>query len=87
MSFSVEWSRRAENELAELWTGALDRRAITQSVDLIDRLLKRDPLSCGESRDRKQRLLIELPLAVLYQVGRRRGRVGVISIARWRQAH
>jgi plasmid stabilization system protein ParE len=58
----------AENELAELWLGSLDREAVTTAADQIDKLLRRNPESAGESRDHGRRILIVPPLAVIYRV-------------------
>ena len=79
MSHTVDWSRRSQDELADLWTNATNRGAVTAAADEIDRLLARDPLGVGESRDGGNRILFEPPLAVLYRVDGRRRRVVVVA--------
>jgi hypothetical protein len=41
---------------------------VTAGANRIDKLLEKDPLAVGESRDKDRRVLIELPLGVLYKV-------------------
>jgi plasmid stabilization system protein ParE len=81
MSFVVNWSRRAEDELADLWVNAQDRNAVTAAANEIERLLARDPLGVGESRVRGQRILFAPPLGALYHVDSRRRVVKVITVA------
>jgi hypothetical protein len=68
MRFTVLWVKKAEQELAELWLNALDRTAITQASNRIDRILGRDPEQVGESREGNRRILVEPPLAVIFRV-------------------
>lgn len=82
MSYTVDWSRRAQDELADLWTNATDRGAITAAADEIDRLLSRDPLGQGESRSGNRRILFEPPLSALYRVDPKRRVVSVITVGR-----
>ena len=53
--------------LADCWTSSPDRAAVAAASDRIDWLLKHDPLNSGEERG-GSRILIELPLAVLFSV-------------------
>ena len=39
MNHAVVWLESAEQELAKLWLGAVDRDAITDAAGLIDQLL------------------------------------------------
>jgi hypothetical protein len=80
MTYAVDFSVRAEDELATLWVNAADQNAVTSAADEIERLLARDPLGHGESRGGNKRLLFEPPLAALYQVDPKRRRVTVITI-------
>jgi hypothetical protein len=50
MSFAVVWRPSAELQLADLWTTATDRNAVTAAANRIDADLACDPLSAGESR-------------------------------------
>jgi hypothetical protein len=43
MSYAVEWSRDAINQLAELWLSATDREAITRAQAEIDAALSSRP--------------------------------------------
>jgi hypothetical protein len=70
MIYMVVWLRRALNELTTLWTNADStlRRAITSAADEIDRRLKDNPDSEGESRADGERILFAGPLGILYHV-------------------
>ena len=50
MRFTVIWRPSAEQKLAEIWTDADDRQAITDAADAIDVLLRTRPTEVGESR-------------------------------------
>lgn len=66
--YTVFWLPGAEAEVARLWVEADNRAEIAQAADAIDDLLRQDPLSSGESRDRGQRIVIVRPLAAKYMV-------------------
>ena len=68
MKFTVAWAPVAERKLAELWLAAPDRDSVANASDLVDQQLAEKPHLVGESRGAGQRLLIESPLAVLYEV-------------------
>jgi len=68
MRFTVVWFPSAQARLTELWLSASDKQRVTDAANRIDKLLAADPLGIGESRTAKVRLLVELPLAVYYQV-------------------
>jgi plasmid stabilization system protein ParE len=68
MNYRVEWTPRALQGLANAWVTGADRSAVASASDTIDALLQRDPLSQGESRPGNRRILIVLPLAVIYDV-------------------
>jgi hypothetical protein len=72
-----------EQDLAELWVNASDRQAVTDAANLIDRLLTKDPLNVGESRDGNTRILIVPPLAVYYDVILDDHRVLIWQVWRW----
>jgi hypothetical protein len=48
MSYRVEWTTDAENDLAALWNAAADQRAVTDASEWLDVRLARDPLHFGE---------------------------------------
>ena len=41
--YRVEWETEADDRLAEIWTNAKDRAAITRAAHEIDRMLTRAP--------------------------------------------
>jgi len=83
MSYTVVWRPKAEERLADLWTSATDRNAITAAADAIDAALQLNPLTQGESRAGKTRILIIPPLAVYYQVDPSHRTVSVVRVWRW----
>ena len=53
MKYSVRWSRRAINSVAQAWLDhPLERSAITEAVAAADELLAIDPVNQGESAKR-----------------------------------
>lgn len=83
MNFTVQWTESAEQDLADLWSAAPDRAAVTASANAIDVLLSRDPLNQGESRGGDVRILILPPLAVRYRVARSSRTVSIFAVWRW----
>lgn len=83
MKFTVLWTASTEQELARLWTDAIDRSLIADSADEIDEALKRDPLSFGESRGGVTRIAHVAPLGVLFDVFEPDQRVMVWNVWRW----
>ena len=82
--YTVIWQTVAENELAELWLAAADRRAITLAASTIDTALSVRPLRLGESRASSvQRIVYQAPLGIEFEVVEDDKRVivqGVFSI-------
>ena len=85
MSYEVDWRPVAVDGLARLWNAGSDRAAITAASHAIDQALARDPRSVGESRTGTTRLLIEEPLAVLYEIVEDDRRVYVLKVWRARR--
>lgn len=85
MTYEVEWSQRAINQLAEIWGRSTDREAVTIASHALDQVLGRDPEDIGESRPDDQRITFATPLGVLYEVDTRRRHVLVISCWWFRQ--
>ena len=83
MKWTVGWSPFALNQLAELWLAASDREAITQAVDEIDRQLRLDPLTQGESRTAGRRILFLPPLVVIFEVVEPDRKVSVLAVRRF----
>jgi hypothetical protein len=82
MKFQVIWKQTAELELANLWSAASDRQAITTAADQIDHQLRHTPEDVGESREGTRRILREGPLGVDYEVSLEDCRVFVMRV--WR---
>jgi hypothetical protein len=68
VNYRVYWRKKARTRLADIWVAAPDRNAITAAAHRIDQLLERNPLGCGESRDKGRRILYALPLVVMYRI-------------------
>jgi plasmid stabilization system protein ParE len=80
MSYEVRWKRTARDQLANLWVSAANRRAVTDAANALDAQLQRDPLTCGEGVPGERRVLIEMPLVVVYRVREREKKVIVLSV-------
>jgi hypothetical protein len=83
MTYTVLWRPVAEQRLAEIWTLASDRNAITQAAHAIDEALRTDPENVGEARADDVRILFEAPLGVLFTVSPDDRVVYVLSVWRW----
>jgi plasmid stabilization system protein ParE len=68
MTYTVIWTPTAERRLAELWMQTDRQQALTDAANQIDVWLKHVPNDVGESRPKNRRVLIELPLGVVYKV-------------------
>ncbi len=73
MKYTVTWKSSVKMRLADIWMTAPDRKAVTTAADAIDGLLRGSPLDQGESRSGTVRILVVLPLAVVYEVREGRG--------------
>jgi len=78
--YTVRWVPSALNRLADVWTQAEDRSAVTAAVQQIDRELRSDPDSRGESRAEGRRVLLIPPLGVLFTVAPERQTVFVVGV-------
>ncbi len=78
--FSIFRSQTALASLRESWDNADDgfRLAILEASRRIDKKLLTDPQRRGESREDGTRLLLQAPLAVLFEVDERRKLVRVL---------
>ncbi|MBN9120544.1 MAG: hypothetical protein J0I06_15565 [Planctomycetes bacterium] len=69
MSYRVEWTAEAENDLAGIWNVAADRAAVTSASDWLDQHLARDPLHFGEEwTSPTHRIAARDPIGVEYEV-------------------
>lgn len=80
MNFDVKWKPDAEDELAQIWVSTSDQSAVTRAANEIERILGRDPLGVGESRDGNARVYFHPPLVVDYRVSQSRRRVAIYSV-------
>jgi plasmid stabilization system protein ParE len=80
MSYEVRWKRTARDELANLWVSATDRQAVTDAANAIDAQLQRNPLTCGEGIPGERRILVEMPLVVVFRVREQEKKVIVLSV-------
>ncbi|MBA4067140.1 MAG: hypothetical protein C0501_26230 [Isosphaera sp.] len=83
MTFTVVWLPIALTMLADLWTVATDRAAITAASHRLDQRLAADPLNEGESRDGDERIAFEPPLQILFRVDPAAHVVTVTSVGRF----
>lgn len=67
MRHTVIWHPAALDQLAEIWTRASDRQAVTNAAGLIDEVLSVDPSVKGNDFY-GDRILVEAPLAVTFTV-------------------
>jgi hypothetical protein len=80
MTYTVVWSKNAENELLQIWTDSADRGSITRAANAIDPTLRFDPILRGETYKLSTRVLEIWPLLALYRVFEQDRLVKVISI-------
>jgi hypothetical protein len=80
--FRVEWEEEGENELANIWTVAPDRAAVSRAALEADRILERDPVAIGtELSEGLYRIVIE-PLIIHYEIDNQQKLVKVTRVAR-----
>jgi hypothetical protein len=85
MTYTVIWKQRALDELAEIWLASDDRERISSAANQIDRWLRNDPESKGESRPANRRLVIVSPLAFVIQVSSPDRLVEIVSVAAFKR--
>ena len=69
MSYTVEWSEPAENELATAWVAASDRGAVASAAHDIEHRLRLDPKNTGESRSSHlSRVVLWSPLGAWFEI-------------------
>jgi plasmid stabilization system protein ParE len=66
--YTVTYVRDALQDLARLWLGAFDRRAVTEAGDAVDQLLRNDALEKGAPTAAERRQIIVPPLVVEFSV-------------------
>jgi hypothetical protein len=83
MTWNVEWTPATEQRLADIWLKAPDAAGVTAAANRIDAALARDPQHVGEARVGVSRILIDLPLAISYDVILDDSKVIVWDVWRW----
>lgn len=68
MTCTVVWKAAALDDLADIWTSAPDRAAVTAAADVIDATLRVDPYTWSESRSGATRVMVVPPLVVSFDV-------------------
>ena len=68
MRYTVIWTPAAEQNLAAVWTAALDRNAMTSAANIVDQLLAKDPETRGELRFDTVRSFAIVPLGVDFEI-------------------
>lgn len=86
MKYTVAFKPAAEQELANIWSNAPDRAAVTAAAHEIEIALQRDPVACGESRGKGTRVLFHPPLVVQYRVNEADRMVRVVEVKRYGRA-
>jgi len=66
--YRVEWETEADDRLAEIWTNAKDRAAITRAAHEIDRMLTRDPENVGMAISEGLRRVAVGPLTIFFSI-------------------
>ena len=80
--FMVNWIRRALGQLATIWTGSIDRDAVTAAAAFIDTELAIDPATKGKPHGSRFRTFRAPPLVVLFEVLDQDCRVDIVSVKR-----
>ncbi len=83
MRYGVSWRRPAIDQLNAILGGGATGDAVMRAVWAAEALLGHDPLNLGESRrTQHDRVMVEWPLAVSYQVDEQARTVSVIRVVR-----
>jgi plasmid stabilization system protein ParE len=81
MSYTVVRKPTAEDELARIWTDAVDRGAVAEAANEIDRLLRGHPHGQGESRADSVRVMFIHPLGVFFDIREEDRLVCVLAVS------
>ena len=81
MVFTVTWTSKARQQLTEIWIETNNRQEVSEAANRIDQLLRESPSNQGESRGGDQRILLEFPLLVIYDV-REQDRIVRVAVVR-----
>ncbi len=68
MKYTVVWLTPAQDHLADIWTSAPDKAAVTAASNAIDGILGHDPFASSKPRGDNERVMFVDPLGVVYRV-------------------
>jgi hypothetical protein len=68
MKYTVVWLTPAQNHLADIWTAAPDKPAVTAASNAIDGILGHDPYANSKPLSDNERVMFVDPLGVVYRV-------------------
>jgi hypothetical protein len=68
MRFTVVWKPTAVESLAALWLESSCRHQLSAAADEIDAMLRTQPNDTGELLTMNTRIVVHLPIAVVYDV-------------------
>lgn len=77
--WQVFWNESAEQELTMIWVSSLNRQAVTDAANRLEKVLRHDPLAVGESREDTFRIAFVSPLVVQYHVSEPDRKVQVLQ--------
>ena len=80
MAFTVTWAPAAERALTGLWLSSRNRTSLSEASNRIDELLRTSPMTVGESRTGRCRVLFVDPLGIEFMVFEEDCRVVVFSV-------
>lgn len=79
MRYTVTWHPEARDELARIWLEAVNRPAVSDAANEIDRTLTEAPESRGQEFY-GDRLLVAVPLAVTFAVSPKDRQVMILQV-------
>jgi len=69
MTYRVDWTEAAENDLAGCWNATSDRNAVTAAATWLEHHLKLDPLRFGEPwASSVHRIAVHDPIGIEFEV-------------------
>ena len=80
--YTVAWHEDARTQLANLWIESLDRGALAQAADTIDRVLAMDADEKGLAIGGTLRMLAVPPIKILFAVSPLDRMVHVLAVTR-----
>ena len=83
MIWTVTYLPTAEAELTRLWLASSARNDLARASDEVERQLRSDPLHAGQELGDHYWIIVEGPVAVLYQVDEPDCRVSVKAVFDW----